>query len=327
MNTPSISVAVCTRDRVVQLERLLASLVDQTERPQRILVVDNAPGSSATKDMISERYAEAVTYVREPVAGLDFARNRALCESDSDIVAFIDDDAVADPAWTQALRRVFSESDRIAVCTGKVDALSLETEGQRLFELNGGFSKGDKRILVSPSKRLQSHSGWRPLIAWSISIGSGCNFAIRRDVAVDLGGFDEALDMGAALPGGGDLDMLWRVLEADLDIVYEPAAQAWHEHRREVSETIDQIIGHNMALIAMLTKALTNAGGKQRVSIFIFLLWRLMKPGMRLIRRAVGKDPLPARALMSLWWHCWRGLFAYPAARRLAQSRKALVSQ
>ncbi|MCH7637595.1 MAG: glycosyltransferase, partial [Proteobacteria bacterium] len=77
------------------MERLLASLVDQTERPQRILVVDNAPGSSATKDMISERYAEAVTYVREPVAGLDFARNRALCESDSDIVAFIDDDAVA----------------------------------------------------------------------------------------------------------------------------------------------------------------------------------------------------------------------------------------
>ena len=168
---PSISVAVCTRDRVVQLERLLATLVDQTERPQRILVVDNAPDSSATKDMISERYADVVTYVREPVAGLDFARNRALDEIDSDIVAFIDDDAVADAAWTQVLRQVFSESDRIAVCTGKVDALSLETEGQRLFELNGGFGKGDKRILVSPSTRNQSHVGWRPLIAWSISVG------------------------------------------------------------------------------------------------------------------------------------------------------------
>ncbi len=323
---PSISVAVCTRDRVVQLERLLATLVDQTERPQRILVVDNAPNSSATKDMISDRYADVVTYVREPVAGLDFARNRALCESDSDIVAFIDDDAVADPAWTQALRQVFSESDRIAVCTGKVDALSLETEGQRLFEANGGFGKGNERILVSPSGRVESSVRWWPLIAWSISVGVGCNFAIRRDVALELGGFDEALDMGAAMPGGGDSDMLWRVLEAGYDVVYEPEAQVWHEHRRETSETINQIVGHNMSTIAMLAKALTRASGQQRVSIFIFLLWRLMKPGARLIRRAVGKDPLPARVLLLIWWHCWRGLVAYPAARRLARSRKALVS-
>lgn len=308
------------------MERLLATLVEQIDRPERIIVIDNAPASSATGDMIADRYAEVVTYVREPVAGLDFARNRALRESDSDIVTFIDDDAVAAVTWTQALREVFSESDRIAVCTGKVDALSLETEGQRLFEANGGFGKGNERILVSPSGRVEPRAGWRPLIAWSISVGSGCNFAIRRELALELGGFDEALDMGAALPGGGDLDMLWRVLEAGHDIVYEPTARAWHEHRRETSETINQIIGHNMSLTTMLTKALTRANGKQRVSVSVFLLWRLLKPGMRLFRRAIGKDPLPARALLSLWWHCWRGLFLYPAARRLARSRKALVS-
>ena len=221
----------------------------------------------------------------------------------------------------------FGPAGTSVVKTSVVGELSLETEGQRLFELNGGFGKGDKRIHVSPSTRIQSPVGWRPLIAWSISVGSGCNFAIRRNVAVDLGGFDEALDMGAALPGGGDLDMLWRVLEAGFDIVYEPTVQAWHEHRRETSETIDQIIGHNMSLIAMLTKALTKASGQQRVPIFVFLVWRLIKPGIRLLRRAVGKDPLPARALMSLWRHCWCGLFAYPAARRLAQSRKELESQ
>jgi GT2 family glycosyltransferase len=304
----------------------LASLGTQADRPEQVIVIDNAPASNASEDMIAERYAELASYVREPVAGLDFARNRALQESDCDIVAFIDDDAVAAPTWVQAIRRLFSESDDVAVCTGKVDALFLETEGQRLFEANGGFGKGNKRIVVSPSARRASDAGWRPLIAWSISLGSGCNFAIRKDVALQLGGFDEALDMGAALPGGGDLDMLWRVLEAGHDVIYEPDAQAWHEHRREVSETIRQIIGHNMSLITMLTKAVSSAKGMQRGSVFAFLVWRLMKPGIRLLRRAIGRDPLPARALLSLWAHCWRGLFSYPAARTLAVSRKALIS-
>ncbi|MGI9288134.1 MAG: glycosyltransferase family A protein, partial [Pseudomonadales bacterium] len=187
---------MCTRNRTAQLERLLASLVNQVGKMHCILVVDNAPTDNASKTMVRERYADTVVYIREPIAGLDFARNRALRESDSDIVAFIDDDATASVTWTQAIAEVFSESDRIAICTGKVDALMRDTEGQRLFEANGGFGRGSDRIHVSPSTHHTSGARWRPLISWSIGLGSGCSFAIRRDVALELGGFDEALDMG-----------------------------------------------------------------------------------------------------------------------------------
>jgi hypothetical protein len=77
-----------------------------------------------------------------------------------------------------------------------------------------------------------------------------------------LSGFDEALDMGAAMPGGGNSEMLWRVLEAGYDVVYEPAAQVWREHRRETFGTISQIVGHSMSTMVMLAKALTRAKGK-----------------------------------------------------------------
>ncbi len=82
-------------------------------------------------------------YVREALLGLDFARNRALHECTNDIVAFLDDDAVADRNWCRTIVRVFSENRQVSVCTGRVLALSLETEAQRLFEANGGFSRGD----------------------------------------------------------------------------------------------------------------------------------------------------------------------------------------
>jgi hypothetical protein len=35
----------------------------------------------------------------------------------------------------------------------------------------------------------------------------------------------------------------------------------------------------------------------------------------------VGRDPLPAGLLIRMWAHCWKGLWAYPGARRLAARR------
>jgi hypothetical protein len=54
----------------------------------------------------------------------------------------------------------------------------------------------------------------------------GASYAIRRRTALELGGFDEALDMGSVLPGGGEQDMLWRVLAAGHHVVYEPRVRA-----------------------------------------------------------------------------------------------------
>ena len=40
--------------------------------------------------------------------------------------------------------------------------------------------------------------------------------------------------------------------------------------------------------------------------------WRLLKPGVRLVRRGFGRDPLPSSVLLRMWWNCWVGLSAYP---------------
>lgn len=318
---PGVCAAICTRDRTERLRRALLSLAGQSGAPEEILVVDNAPGSRATRELVLGEFP-AVRYVTEPVPGLDFARNRALRETSREVVAFMDDDVVADPGWADAIRGVFRESGRIAVCTGKVDALSLETEGQRLFEANGGFGRGEERIHL-PRDRERPLRGLRaPLIAWSISVGSGCSFAVRRQAVLDLGGFDEALDLGQPLPGGGDQDMLWRALDAGYEVVYEPAVKARHEHREGLEESARQIIDHNRSLIAMLVKSAASTRGGNRAAVLAFLAWRLAKPGVRLLRRFAGRDPLPARVLVGIWGGCWRGLGSYAAARRLAEQRR-----
>jgi GT2 family glycosyltransferase len=319
---PTISVAVCTRDRPEKLGRLLDSLSRQTRAPDSVVVVDNAPASERTRLLVGERHPQC-RYVLEPVPGLDFARNRALRECGTTVIAFIDDDAVAAPDWVDATVRTFSTWPRLAACMGRVEPLTLLTPGSRLFEANGGFARGHRRIHLPPGAGARP-PGWpRPLIAWSISIGSGVSMALRRDAALAIGGFDEALDMGEVLPGGGDLDMLWRLLEAGHEVLYEPAVHAWHEHRAEAADAERQIIEHNRAMIAMLTKSLESARLADKGPVLAFLMWRLFKPLWRVAKRLAGRDPMSLPGLAALATGTWRGLVAYPRASALAAVRRA----
>jgi GT2 family glycosyltransferase len=318
----TVSIAVCTKDRPEQLERLLLSLARQQPPPHEVMVIDNAPSNERTRELLAGSFP-AFRYVREVVPGLDFARNRAVREARGTVVAYIDDDAVAAPGWAEATREVFAESERIAVCMGKVEALTLDNEGARLFEATGGFGRGDRRIHLPAGAGPTPPGMPRPFVAWSVGVGFGASMAVRRSIALELGGFDEALDMGAVLPGGGDQDMLWRVLEAGYEVVYEPRVQAWHEHRSDVEAVGRQIAGHGRALIATLTKFLRIAPWPRKLPVLVFLIWRLLKPFVRLVKRAFGRDPLPAKVLWNLVAHTWAGLFAYPAARRMAAERLA----
>jgi GT2 family glycosyltransferase len=316
-----LTAAVCTRDRPEQLARALQSLRAQLPAPAEILVVDNAPADDSTARMVAERFP-GVRYLREPVPGLDFARNHALRASTHTVLAFLDDDAVAAPEWAQAFSKVFEEDPNVAIATGRVEPLVVETPGQMLFEANGGFGRGDEPVRLPADAARLLHGRRAPLIAWAISVGCGCSYAVRRTAALELGGFDEALDLGSPLAGGGDHDLLWRALQAGWRVEYRPDALAWHEHRRDIAAVHRQIIGHQRAVLAFLGKHLVRTPMSRWVPLLAYVSWRLVKPGVRLVRRGLGRDPLPVSVLLRMWWNCWIGLSAYPVARMVARSRK-----
>jgi len=316
-----ITAVVCTRNRPQQLARALESLQAQSPAVAEILVIDNAPADASTATLVAERFP-GVRYIREPVPGLDFARNRALHAATQPIVAFLDDDAVAASDWARTLNQVFETDADVVVSTGRVEPLVVETPGQLLFEANGGFGRGEERVRLPDDASRPLH-GWRaPLIAWAISMGCGCSYAVRRTVALQLGGFDEALDLGAPLAGGGDHDLLWRALEAGWSVVYQPQALAWHEHRRDLAAVHGQIIGHQRAVLAFLGKHLARTSVRRGLPLLAYVGWRLLKPGVRLVRRGLGRDPLPSSVLLRMWWNCWIGLSAYPVARAVARARR-----
>ncbi len=250
---PTVTAAICTHDRPELLERCLRSLLDQTDPPDEILVVDNAPSDGRCETVV-ERIAADAPHVRrivEPCPGLDIARNAALRHAAGDVVAFIDDDVIADTHWCEATRACFQQDEDVDATTGQVLPAELDTPAQSAFERLGGFRGGNETVrwhgLDLPDNRLYPyHPGM---------FGAGANMAVRRNSAIRLGGFDEALDTGAPLPGGGDLDLFHRVIRSGGTLRYEPQIVVAHRHRRTHEELRAQYESWGLTFSAWASKA------------------------------------------------------------------------
>src|SRR4051812_42190841 len=140
---PTVTVAVCTRDRPADLARCLDAIQALDPPPDQIVVIDNAPSSNDTRMLVIQR--PGVRYVRESRPGLDWARNCATHEATSDVVAFTDDDVIVDPLWVGTLKRTFADFPEAMAVTGLVLPYELETAAQLQFEEYGGVGRGLRR--------------------------------------------------------------------------------------------------------------------------------------------------------------------------------------
>jgi glycosyltransferase involved in cell wall biosynthesis len=249
---PSLTVAICTKDRPERLRRLLDSLLPVIERSPfaatSVLVIDNASETDQTRQ-VCEAVAR-IDYVFEPKAGLDFARNAAIAHASGDLLAYLDDDVVVDPHWIEGLARAWRSRPDAGGFTGLVLPFRLDTDAQIAFEARGGFRRGFQR------REFHADAFDNPLHPVGAgSIGAGANMAFDRALLIALGTFDEALDTGAPLPGGGDLDIFYRVLRSGRPMVYEPGYLVYHEHRETIAQLRRQYWSWGLGFMAFMTKA------------------------------------------------------------------------
>ena len=192
--TEHVTVIVCTRDRPRELERCLAALADQDHANFDILVVDNGSGEG-----IAELCrARGAACIREPLPGLTRARNLGARAARSSIVAYIDDDAIAESGWLTALVRPFADPG-VAAVAGRTQY--MKSRGESL-EMTGEFAAGEGRDRRSAVVE-QSTRGWFALACFG-GIGDGNTMAFRRHLLTSSVRFDERIGRGRLIDGGDE---------------------------------------------------------------------------------------------------------------------------
>jgi glycosyltransferase involved in cell wall biosynthesis len=314
---PSLSVAICTRDRVATLKSCLDSLLPlQQKYGFELLVIDNAPSDDTAAKLVKR--CSAARYVLERRPGLDFARNRAWMEATGDLIAYLDDDVVVDSGWLAGLREAWGENSDAAAFTGLVMPLRLDTTAQVLFEKRNGFRRGfDKN-------RFGREMPGNSLYPCGAGIfGAGCNMAFRREVLRDIGGFDEALDTGAPLPGGGDLDIFYRIIRAGHVLVYEPSYMVFHEHRASESGLRRQYYTWGLGFMAFVEKSYRN-DPPRRARLRRLVIWWIRDQLLQLGEAFRGKHVLPFSMIFAEFCGGMVGIFGeYPRSlKRIATVRR-----
>lgn len=312
---PPVSVAVCTRDRPDNLRKMLGNLQALSYPDVELIVVDNHPESGLTPPVVASFPELSIRLIDAAGMGLSIARNVALMHASHDIVAFTDDDVLVDAEWLTNLVRPFVEDERIACVCGMVPSAELDTASQSYFDRRVDWARSCEPATYDLAAPPEGELLFPLRVA---QFGTGANFAVRRDVVVELGGFDEGLGIGSPTGGGEDIDLFVRVLLGGWRLGREPSAVVWHIHRRTAGDLGVQIHNYGLGLGAWAAKLM----GRPRTALMVM---RRLGPGIRHLRGiavvdqgdTIGTD----RALEGLYRRELQGVLFGPIA--LLQARIA----
>lgn len=217
----AISAIICTHNRSQYLGAAIDSLLAQDFEAEsfEVVVVDNG-SSDRTRDVVTERLPHPrLRYIWEPTLGLSVARNRGATETQSPILAYLDDDAVASPHWLRTLYAAYQANDKLAVAGGKVTLLWPEGVqppawlSPGLAGNLGAYDLGDEIAYID-------NPGLTP---------RGLNYSIRRAFLESVGGFDPNLGrVGNILLSNEELMMTELALKQGWQVAYLPEALVAH---------------------------------------------------------------------------------------------------
>ena len=231
-----ISAAVAACDRPDGVRRCLLGILEGERLPDEVIVVDQSR-DDAVQAVISGLHSPVpIRRVAMPRRGLSASRNAALAQSHQPVIAFTDDDCVPDRAWIATAVRVLGAHPGLAGITGRVLALGEERPGTFAVSLR---TSEDAREFTGR------------VVPWTV--GTGGNFAARREWLQRVGGFDERLGAGTPGRAAEDADLLYRLLRAGGTLRYEPAAVVYHERQsadRRLSSR--QGYGHGIGALCAL---------------------------------------------------------------------------
>lgn len=223
-----LTVIIPTRNRAELLNQTLESVAAQTMKQEdfELIVIDN--GSTDGTAEVCKEYGmrhENLRYIYDARPGLHIGRNRGYLESRTDILVYADDDIIASPTWLETIDRGFQDEETVLI-------------GGNNYPCFEGNPPGWMKSLWTYSYREQA----RRLESFSvIVIGNearkvdpgmifGCNFAIRKEILKEAGGFhpDGVPDSFLKYRGDGETYITQYIKKRRMKAMFYPGASIQH---------------------------------------------------------------------------------------------------
>lgn len=290
-----ISACICTYNRDRFLYGALESLAKQNLKPStfEVILVDNNSTDQTPQlaGQFRRDYGDvSFHYFREQKQGLSHARNRAVQEAQGNLIAFIDDDAIADPAYLSNLITFFDNNPQVMAAGGKI---------LPYFHPTNQAPAWLSYYLIGLLSCLDLGDEAKPFPRYPI----GCNMAFRKQVFDQVGLFDPRLGrIKNSLMGSEEKDLFVRVKEAGLPVYYVPQALVYHTIPPErTADPFLRKVSQGIGMSERLRFQEANAPGK--LQIFWVQTYRTF--GTLIIALGYLLKRKPAKARMLVKYRQW----------------------
>lgn len=213
--SPDISVVICaySNERWQDLLQAIESVRQQSmPRMEIIVVVDNNPG---LLEQLRNQVSDIKALENRGTRGLSGARNTGIAAAQGAIIAFIDDDAVAEPGWLEKIKAAYRPE--VLGVGGPIEPMWLQGR-PRWFPAEFDW------VVGCTFRGL-------PVETAAVSKLIGCNMSFRREVFDALGGFRTDMGRVGTHPlAGEETEFSLRVCQRwpEKSLIYEPSARVKH---------------------------------------------------------------------------------------------------
>ncbi|HRW05234.1 MAG TPA: glycosyltransferase family 2 protein [Caldilineaceae bacterium] len=214
--TADISVIICayTENRWNDLVAAVASLKRQTVQPREIIVVIDENSSLLTRATV--QFPDLTVIPNKEYRGLSGARNSGIAIAEGSILAFMDEDAFAEPEWIRHLNAAYTDAEILGVGGAIIPAWDNGQPAWFPNEFNWvvGCTYVGMPTTVAPVRNL-----------------IGCNMSFRREVFDQIGGFRQGMGRIGTKPlGCEETELCIRALQRWPSgvLLYQPLARVHH---------------------------------------------------------------------------------------------------
>ncbi len=242
MTQPTVSVVVVSHKRPESLLWCLTALAGLRYALFEIVVVADETAHWA---ILETDFSKWVKLVRFDEANISAARNKGIAQAAGEIIAFIDDDAAAEPMWLDHLIAPFAD-DSVAVTGGYVRGRNGISYQWKAREVDGF---GRAYPLES-----NGNEAFFPSVRDGFAVKTeGTNMAVRRSTLVALGGFDEAFTFYL-----DETDLNLRLSKAGGQTALCPLAEVHHAYkassRRRDDRAVTDLFDVGASTVVLLRK-------------------------------------------------------------------------
>jgi len=221
---PKASIIVVNHNGAKYLSDCFSSLMD-LDYPGHLIeyiLVDNGSTDRSVRYMES-KFPDVRILKNAHNRGFAEANNQAAKAANGEILAFLNNDMKVHPLWLKTLIHKFMESSEDLVC---VSSKILNYEGNKIDFIGGGFTPFGISFQIDFGKKAGEIDNETENYERELLFGCGGSMAIKKNVFMGCGGFDE--DFFAYLE---DVDLGWRLRLMGYRILYVPESIAFHKHR------------------------------------------------------------------------------------------------